>query len=82
MVRIGLAFVDLFLRQFVRAHRIAAGQLGRRGIVSDRVHLENVQPAEFGDLVEAESEVLSTSQEAVACGMSGWATKFLRRQNK
>ena len=49
-----LALVDLLLRQLARAQRIAAGQLGRGGVVGDRLHLEDVQPAKFGDLLEGE----------------------------
>ncbi|KAI1692902.1 hypothetical protein DdX_20976 [Ditylenchus destructor] len=73
VVGIGLALLDLFHRQLVRADGITAGQLGRGGVVRDRLHLQNVQAAELA-ICSNESAVLSTSQEAVACGMSGWAT--------
>jgi hypothetical protein len=55
---IGLALVDFVLRQLVRAHRIAAGQLGRGGIVGDRLHFEDVETAEVRDLVERQRGVV------------------------
>ena len=58
IVGIGLAALDLLLGELARAQRIAAGQLGRGGVVGDRLHLEDVQAAEFGDLLEGERGVV------------------------
>jgi len=38
--------------QLAGADRVAPGQLGGRGVVGDRLDLEDMQPAEFGDLFE------------------------------
>ena len=56
--RIGLALVDLFLGELAGADRVAPGQLGRGGIVGDRLHLEDVEAAKFGDLLEGERAVV------------------------
>ena len=53
-----LRAVDLVLRQFVRANGVTPGQLGRCGVIRDRLNLENVQPAELRDLVERERGVV------------------------
>jgi hypothetical protein len=53
-----LALLDLLLGQLARADRVATGQLGRGGIVGDRLHLEDVEAAEFGDLLEGERAVV------------------------
>jgi hypothetical protein len=42
----------------VVADRIAAGKLGCRGSIGDRLDPENVQAAEFGDLLEAERSIV------------------------
>ena len=55
---VGLAAVDLLLVQFAGADRIASGQLGRGGVVGDRLDLEDVQPAEVRDLIERERGVV------------------------
>jgi hypothetical protein len=51
--------------------RVAPGILGAGQIVGHGLHFEDMQPAEFGDLFKV-SAVLSTSHEAVACGISGY----------
>jgi hypothetical protein len=55
---IGLAAVDLLLIELAGADRIPAGQLGGGGIVGDRLNLEDVETAKFGDLLEGESGVV------------------------
>src|SRR3546814_16547082 len=54
VIGIGLALVDFLDRQFVRADGIAPRQLGRGGIVGDRLDLEDVEAAKIGDLLKAE----------------------------
>ena len=44
--------------QLAGADRVAAGQLGRGGIVGDRLDLEDVKAAEFGDLLERQRGVV------------------------
>ena len=44
--------------QLAGADRVAAGQLGRRGVVGDRLDLEDVEPAEFGDLLERQRGIV------------------------
>src|SRR3546814_17230475 len=46
VIGIGLALVDFLDRQFVRADGIAPRQLGRGGIVGDRLDLEDVERSE------------------------------------
>ena len=58
VVGIVLPLLDLLVRQLAGADRVAPGQLGRRGVVGDRLHLEDMQPAEFGDLLEGERCIL------------------------
>ena len=58
VIRVGLTLVDLVLRQLVRAQRIAPGQLGRGGIVGDRLDLQDVQSGEIGDLLKSELGVV------------------------
>ena len=58
VIGIVLAAVDLVQGELARAQRVAAGELGRGGIVGDRLHLEDVQAAEFGDLLEGERRVV------------------------
>ena len=58
IIGVGGALLDLGVGQLVGADRVAAGELGRRGVVGDRLDLEDVQPAEFGDLFEAERGVV------------------------
>ena len=73
VVGVPLALFDFLVGQLAGADRVAAGQLGRGRIVGDRLHLEDVQAAELGDLLERQ-RLLSTSQAAVAWGIRGWAT--------
>ena len=58
MIGVGGALLDFGVGQFAGADRVAPGQLGRRGVVGDRLDLEDVQPAEFGDLFEAERGIV------------------------
>ena len=58
VVGIGLALLDLLVGELAGADRVAAGQLGRRGIVGDRLDLEDMQAAELGDLLEGERAVV------------------------
>ena len=58
IIRVVLAAVDLLQRQLARAQGIAAGQLGRGGIVGDRLHLEDMKAAKFGDLLEGQRSVV------------------------
>ena len=53
IVGIRLALLDFLVRQLAGADRVAAGQLGRCRVVGNRLHLEDVEAAEFGDLLEA-----------------------------
>ena len=58
VVGVLLALLDFLVGQLAGADRVAAGQLGRRGVVGDRLHLEDVKAAEFGDLLEGQRTVL------------------------
>ena len=58
IARIGLAAVDLLLVELARPDRVAASELGRRRVVGDRLDLQDVEPAEFGDLLEGERGVV------------------------
>jgi hypothetical protein len=58
VVGIVLALHDLLMRQLSGADRVAAGQLGRRGVVGDRLHLEDMEAAKLGDLLEGERAIL------------------------
>src|SRR4029078_4226887 len=53
-----LSLHDLVVGQFDRTNGVAAGELGRRGIVGDRLDFEDVQPAEFRDLLEGQRCIL------------------------
>src|SRR5439155_47801 len=57
VIGVFLPLLDFLGRKFARADRIAAGELGRRGVVGDRLDLENVQTAEFGDLLKCERRI-------------------------
>ena len=58
IVGIGLSLVDLVLGQLMRPHRIAAGQLACGGVIGDRLHFQDVEAAELGDLLEAERSIV------------------------
>src|SRR3546814_7520417 len=58
VVRVVLTLFNLFHRQFVRADGIAAGIFGRGGLVGDRLDLEDVDAAIFGDLDKGEAGVV------------------------
>ena len=58
IVRIGLAALDLPVRQLARVHGIAAGILRAGEVVGHGLDLEDVQAAELGDLAEAERSVV------------------------
>jgi hypothetical protein len=58
IIGIALALVDFVHRDFMGAHRIAAGIFGCGGIVGDRLHFEDMEPAKFRDLVETERGVV------------------------
>jgi hypothetical protein len=58
IVGIVLAEVDLFLGKLAGTNRVAAGQLGRGGVVGDRLDLEDVKAAELGYLLEGKSGVI------------------------
>jgi len=44
--------------QLIGADRVAAGELGRGGIVGNRLDLEDVKPAEFRNLGESERAIV------------------------
>ena len=58
VIGVVLTALDLLESEFARAQRVAAGQLGRGGIVGDRLHFEDVQAAKFGDLLKGQSGVV------------------------
>src|SRR3546814_4418993 len=51
-------YTTLFRSHFVRADGIAAGIFGRGGLVGDRLDLEDVDAAIFGDLDKGEAGVV------------------------
>ena len=58
IIGVSLALFDCLVGQFTGADRVAAGQLGRGGVVSDRLDLKNMKPAELGDLLEGQRCIL------------------------
>ena len=58
VVGVLLPLLDLVVGQFAGADRVAAGELGCRGVVGDRLHFEDVQAAEFGDLLKGERRIV------------------------
>jgi hypothetical protein len=67
VVRILLSLLDLLVSQLAGADRVAARQLGRSRIVGDRLHFQDVQAAEFGDLLERQRAVV----DQPGCGRMG-----------
>ena len=55
---VALPLLDLLEGEFARTQRIAPGELGRGGVVGDRLHFQDVQAAKFGDLLEGQRRVL------------------------
>ena len=52
------AALDFLMVELAGADRVAPGQLGRSGIIGDRLDLEDVEPAKFGDLLERQRAVV------------------------
>ncbi len=58
VIGIVLTAVDLVLVELAGADRVAAGELGRGGIVGDGLDFEDVEPAKFRDLLESERRIV------------------------
>jgi hypothetical protein len=58
VIRIAFTLVDFLHGDFMRANRVAAGIFGSRRIVCDRLHFQDVKPAEFRDLIKAQRGVV------------------------
>jgi hypothetical protein len=58
VVGVVLALEDFLMGQLAGADRVAAGELGGGGVVGDRLHLENMEAAKLGNLLEAERGIV------------------------
>ena len=58
VVGVVLSLFDFGVGQLVGPDRVAASELGRRGVVGDRLNLEDVEPAEFGNLLERQRTIV------------------------
>ena len=61
IIGVRLPLVDFGLGQFVRADRVATGQLGRGGVIGDGLDFQDMQAAKFGDLLKAERCIVDES---------------------